>query len=254
MEDADLPRLAPAEKFRFGCGPGQPCFNRCCAQLSLPLTPYDALRMSRNLGMANADFLRTFTGRRKEPQTGFQMFSLRMIDSPDAPCPFVTPAGCSVYDDRPGACRAYPLGRGTRLSARGISERYFMIREEHCCGHASGPAQSAAEWFASQGLERYNYFNDRLMRLMSMVAATGEPLNERLSSMASLSLWEIDRFRQFLRKLQVFRQLELPPENQARILEESAAGDDGCLDFGMSWLELVIFGTAPDLTPRSATR
>lgn len=245
--DSELPAFSPTQKFRFACGPDTPCFNRCCAQLNLPLTPYDVLRLTRNLGMASADFLRGFTGRRIEPETGFYLFHLRMIESPDAPCPFVTPAGCSVYEDRPGACRSYPLGRGARLSREGVAERFFMIREEHCRGFDCGPERSAAEWFADQGLERHNYFNDRYMRLMSLVAATGKPLAGRLSGMASLCLWEIDKFRQFLTQMDVFARLAIPTERQALILDNSDSGAEACLDFGLDWLELIVFGRAPGM-------
>ena len=36
-----LPELQADETFCFDCNPQVPCFNRCCAELTLPLTPYD---------------------------------------------------------------------------------------------------------------------------------------------------------------------------------------------------------------------
>lgn len=246
----NLPDISPDEKFCFACGPEAPCFNRCCAQLNLPLTPYDVVRLARNCQLDSASFLNGFTGRRLEPETGFFLFHLRMIESPDAPCPFVSPAGCMVYDDRPGACRSYPLGRGARLSREGISERYFMVREEHCCGFGSGPPRTAAEWFQDQGLDRYNHFNDRYMRLMSLVAASGRQLEQRVSGMATLSLWDIHRFRQFISQFDIFNQVIVEPQRQRLILEDSLAGDEACLEFGLDWLELVIFGRAENLARR----
>lgn len=245
--DASLPEIAPEEKFRFACGPELPCFNRCCAQVSLPLTPYDVLRLSRNLDLPSAEFLSLYTGRRPEPETGFFSFHLRMLDTPRAPCPFVRSSGCSVYQDRPGACRFYPLGRGARLSREGIAERFFMIREEYCRGFEAGPERSAQEWFAGQGLKPYNYFNDRYMRLLSLVAASGSPLDGRLAAMAVLCLWQIDRFREFIIGMDLFSRLDLDAGLQSLCLQESAAGNEACLDFGLAWLELAIFGEAPGL-------
>lgn len=243
----DLPCLDKDEKFHFACGPSVPCFNRCCAQLNLPLTPFDTMRLARNLGMPASGFLRAFTGMRAEETTGFPMFHLRMIESPEAPCPFVTPAGCAVYEDRPGACRSYPLGRGTKLGRKGIVERFFLIREPHCHGFEAARDWSAGEWFENQGLDEYNRFNDAYMRLLSLVAAGERPIEQRLRSMAILCLWQPDQFRDFLRKMDVFSKLETGRHDQAKIEEDSAAGDKACLAFGLDWLELVIFGNSRDL-------
>ena len=112
-----LPELKPGETFCFDCNPDVPCFNRCCAELTLPLTPYDVLRLRHNLGLGSEDFLATFTTLRSFPDTGFPLPMLRMLDGPDEPCPFVTPAGCSVYEDRPGACRVTAPSRASRKNA-----------------------------------------------------------------------------------------------------------------------------------------
>lgn len=247
----DLPALAPGAVFRFACGPGAPCFNRCCAQVSLPLAPYDVLRLSPALGVSSAAFLRKFAGRRPEPQTGFHLFHLRMSESESAPCPFVAPSGCAVYADRPAACRSYPLGRGARITREGISERFFMIREEHCRGFDSGLEHTGQSWLASQNLGRHNYFNDRYMRLMSLVAATGEPLSARQADMALLCLWQIDRFREFIQQAGLLARLDMAPGRAELCLAPGLDGWEACLDLGISWLELAIFGQAPDLAHNS---
>ena len=45
----NLPELEPGKTFCFACHPEVPCFNRCCAELTLPLTPYDVLRLRRHM-------------------------------------------------------------------------------------------------------------------------------------------------------------------------------------------------------------
>lgn len=243
----DLPGIEPQATFRFACGPDSPCFNRCCAQLNLPLTPYDVIRITHNMELKSQEFLRLFTGAKPDGETGFPMFHLRMVTSPDAPCPFVTPAGCSVYDDRPGACRAYPLGRGAKMGRDGICERFFMVREEHCQGFGSGAAFTPALWFADQGLAKYVEFDDRYMRLLSLVKASGKPIGERLYSMALLSLWQMDNFLEFLLKMKVLDQVAGPAAEQSALLESGLPGCEARLALGLSWLELIIFGKAPDL-------
>lgn len=251
---ASLPEIDPEETFRFACGPALPCFNRCCAKLTLPLTPYDVVRLCHRLSLPSSEFLRLYTGRRPERETGFFSFHLRMLETPKAPCPFVRPSGCSVYEDRPGACRLYPLGRGARLSREGISERFFLIRERHCRGFEAGPERSAQEWFAEQGLKQYNYFNDRYMRLLSLVAASGLPLDRRLAAMSVLCLWQIDRFRESIISMNLFSYLAIDADMHALCLEKSVAGSEACLDFGISWLEFSIFGSTGGLKGKPACR
>ena len=246
-----LPEIGPDETFVFDCGPHMPCFNRCCAELTLPLTPYDVLRLRRQLGMSGEDFLRTFASMRSFPDTGFPLPLLRMLESPDAPCPFVTPAGCSVYEDRPGACRCYPLGRGARMGAEGVNERFFLVREEHCRGFDHGTARTPAQWFAHEDMEPYTAFNDRYMRLMAMVRATERKLEPRLATTAILCLYQLDKFRELIETMRIFSRVEVAPKLQTRIMEDSLAGDEAALGFALDWMELVIFGESPNLTKKS---
>ena len=163
-----LPAIRADETFCFDCNPEVPCFNRCCSELTLPLTPYDVMRLRRHLGLSSEDFISRHTAMQRYPDTGFPMPLLRMSDMPDEPCPFVTPAGCSVYESRPSACRAYPLGRGTTLGENGaVVERFFIVGEDHCHGFDVGVDRTPHEWFADQGLTEYNAANDRYMRLMA---------------------------------------------------------------------------------------
>ena len=64
--DASLPQflvdkrqLAEGESFSFTCHPGVPCFNSCCADVNIILTPIDVLRLARRLGMNTREFLET---------------------------------------------------------------------------------------------------------------------------------------------------------------------------------------------------
>ena len=70
----NLPELEPGKTFCFACHPEVPCFNRCCAELTLPLTPYDVLRLRRHMNnMPSEAFLNDFTRMRTFPDTGFPL-------------------------------------------------------------------------------------------------------------------------------------------------------------------------------------
>ncbi len=239
-----LPELQEGQRFSFACNEKVPCFNRCCAELTLPLTPYDVLRLCRHFGIESEKLLKEHTQMRTFPDTGFPLPLLKMLAGPSEPCPFVTPAGCSIYEDRPGACRTYPLGRGTKVGENGkVVERFFVVQEEHCKGFDNGPAWTAHEWLKDQGLEPYNESNDRYMQLMAKVKASGAPVSNKMATMVILCLYQLDRFRVFLADMKIFEKVEIDTTRCTRIMAE----DEACLDFAYEWLELVIFGSCPTL-------
>ncbi len=244
-----LPELQKDEKFIFACNETVACFNRCCAELTLPLTPYDVMRLCENLGVNSEEFLRTHTQMRTFPDTGFPLPLLKMLDGPSEPCPFVTPAGCSVYEDRPGACRTYPLGRGTKVGDDGqVVERFFIVQEEHCRGFDAGKEWTAHTWLKDQGLEPYNESNDRYMQLMAKVKSSGAPVSPKMGTMVILCLYQPDRFRQFLAEMKIFSKLEITTERCSQIM----AHDLACLDFAYEWLEIVMFGECATLKRKDA--
>ncbi|MDR2573931.1 MAG: YkgJ family cysteine cluster protein [Desulfovibrio sp.] len=242
-----LPELGADETFCFDCTPDVPCFNRCCAELTLPLTPYDVLRLRYQLGMSGEDFLRAFATMRSFPDTDFPLPMLRMLDGPGEPCPFVSPAGCMVYEDRPGACRCYPLGRGASMGRDGVVERFFLVREEHCKGFDKGRERIPAQWFADQHVAVYNAANDRYMRLMTMVRATGKPMEARFVSMAEICLFQLEKFRELIEKMRIFERVEMDKPRQAAIMDTSLAGDEAALHFALDWMELIIFNKSETL-------
>jgi hypothetical protein len=171
MEDLSLPAnvrgLAANETFRFSCHAKVACFTDCCRQLELALSPYDVLRLRRALGLTAAEFLERHALVEKTAADIFPQVFLAMVDDGRASCPFVTEHGCAVYQDRPGACRAYPLGRGAYLDEeRQPAELFVLLNEPHCCGFEEGPELTVAEWVADQELAVYNTFNDLTIAIL----------------------------------------------------------------------------------------
>jgi Fe-S-cluster containining protein len=239
-----LPELKADQSFLFACNERVPCFNRCCSELTMPLAPYDVLRLRRNLGIDSDRFIKQFITVQLYPDTGFPLPLLKMLDGPDALCPFVTPAGCSVYEDRSSACRTYPLGRGAKPGPDDtVNERFFLVREDHCCGFDAGRRWIAREWLADQELEPYNRSNDRYMRLMAKVKASGRPVSERMATMCLLAFFQLDRFKNFMESMGLFDKVEISDERRKAVLD----GEEARLDFAFDWIELVLFGSAGDL-------
>ncbi|MBW2118939.1 MAG: YkgJ family cysteine cluster protein [Deltaproteobacteria bacterium] len=113
LESAPSPEkcLDLKDTFAFSCHKDLACFNACCRNKYLPLIPYDILRLKKARNLHSDEFLTRYTVYRLDHDSGFPIISLKMGDAPEKACPFVTPEGCSVYNDRPMACRLFPLGR-----------------------------------------------------------------------------------------------------------------------------------------------
>lgn len=144
---SNLPELKKGEKYRFKCYPGISCFNECCSDLNMVLTPYDLLRMRKGLGLSSTEVIKSFVETFMAGESRFPALRLRMTDTPKKACPFVRDSGCSIYPDRPGACRMYPLGRAAKIAGDGtVDEQFFVLHEDHCKGF-----DEAAEWSSMTG-------------------------------------------------------------------------------------------------------
>lgn len=248
-EDAGQPpeiRLAD-RNFVFRCGSDLPCFNQCCRDLDLPLTPYDVMRLAWVLDMTQAEFLQKFALLTEDSVTGLAQARMRMQDGCLGPCPFVRPEGFAVYPHRPGACRAYPVGRGASLVRAGRAIRYYMIEQKFCCGFGHGGAWTPEEWLGAQGLGEYNVSNDQLLRLICMIRASGAPLDERLKALARMALFDQEKFRRILLAGGLLARLDLPLERIGLLRRDTLQGREAALALAMDWLELMIFGEAQGL-------
>lgn len=159
--------LADRETFTFACHPGVPCFTECCRDLELALSPYDVLRLGRELGISSREFLDHYAIIEREDDDVFPRVYLGMLDDGRANCPFVTASGCRVYGGRPAPCRTYPLGRGAWQDKSGLPNAFYVVqRESHCRGFAEPVEQGVDQWIAGQELADYYLANDMLMPLL----------------------------------------------------------------------------------------
>lgn len=277
-----LPRIAPGETFWFACHPEVSCFNACCSDLTMPLTPYDVLRLCQGLEMSSEQFFEEFARVGCYEDTGFPLLHLRMEDAPGRPCPFVTEQGCGVYAHRSSACRTYPLGRAAcraescsaddaaapavsdqpslAPSAAGteplvLEERYFLVREDHCKGFAQARTWTVDTWLADQGMEAYNRMNDRYMRLIARYKelAKGAILSGKHATMALLCLYQQDRFLEFITSVDLFSRVAITGGYAGSTGQEALNAilndPEQRLCFAFDWLELVLFGAADNLAP-----
>lgn len=235
----NVTRLCGRKKFTFSCHPDIGCFTECCRDLELALTPYDVLRLCRELDLSATEFLDRYVLVEEDGKNNVPRVYLGMVDDGRASCPFISTEGCRVYPNRPGACRAYPVGRGVTLDKNGqVREIHVLVREDHCRGFAESSAQTAAEWFENQGLIEYNTFNDAVMNLLHHEGfRNNKGLTQKQKYNFLLALYRLDDFRKAVSSPAFQERYRITPEISEKIL----AGERSLLLFGIRWLQDNLF-------------
>lgn len=229
------------DRFRFQCHKEIACFTQCCRNLNLVLTPYDILRLKTRLHISSNTFLEDYTETRLDDRNRFPMVYLKMKRDRGKTCPFVTPKGCIVYEDRPGACRIYPLGRAATKSdgKRIMMERFFIVAEKHCLGFNEDKEWTVEEWLENEGVEEYNVMNDQWMEIITSQKHMGSPhhVHQKIQ-MFFMASYNLDRFREFLFKSRFFDRFYMGPEEK----EVLAIEDVALMKFAVKWLKFSLFG------------
>lgn len=233
-----LERLSASDTFCFGCSPDVPCFNDCCADLACVLKPYDLLRMQRALQLSSERVLEQYTEIGIDEETGFPVVTLKMKTDKRRSCPFVSQTGCSIYEDRPGACRTYPLGRGTSLTnCGGVVEQYVIVQESHCKGFSpDGKNWSIQTWVEDQSLRVYQAFDDKYLTLLSAWQGRDKQLTPPQFQMVLMALYQQDRFLELLQAKNWLDNFPFSDVRKAAIEEEDAAR----LHFAIDWLAQIL--------------
>jgi hypothetical protein len=155
----------------------------------------------------------------------------------------MTEAGCSVYKDRPTACRYYPVGHMAMREA-GSSEdeaRYFLIREDHCKGHEEDREVSIDDYRREQEVEIYDQINREWLQLMlkkkSAGPAIGRPSDTSLQFFFMCS-YDVDRLRRFVMSDSFKSSYDLEESFYETVEKEDLA----LMQFGARLLKQVLFG------------
>jgi Fe-S-cluster containining protein len=228
-------------RFRFRCHKDIECFTRCCKKLNLLLTPYDIIRLKNRLSLSSDIFLENYTVTRLDDRSRFPMVYLKMREDTAKSCPFVTSEGCTIYEDRPGACRIYPLGRAATKpeGKRDAIERFFLVSEDHCLGFNEDTEWTLEEWMGNEGLYEYNEVNDKWMEIITSTGSIGEEKDmTKKIQMFSMASYNVDRFREFIFKSRFLELFEVEPG----LIDKLASDDKELIIFAFRWLRFSLFG------------
>lgn len=229
--------ITEKDTFTFACHKGVECFTECCRMLELAVTPYDVLRLKAAMGLSSDEFINTYIIIEREPGETFPRFYLTMVDDGRASCVFVTKDGCSVYDNRPAACRAYPVGRAAMRGAQGqITEHFVLIKEPHCHGFRESVEQSVTAYSKDQDLNTYNRFNDALIDILQHEAVRkGFIPSKKQIELFILALYNLDQFRHRLFN----NTLTSTPLNTTQ--KERLKDDENLLLYSINWVTEQLF-------------
>ncbi len=208
------------------------------------------LRLKNRLGLRSDLFLEQFTETVFDPHNRFALVRLKMDENPDQTCPFLAKTGCTVYSDRPAACRLYPLGRATTWLRKSADDRdkFFVVRESHCLGFEANREWTVQEWLCHEGIKEYNAKNDLWM---DIVTSDQRPWGQRdVSKEAS------DVFHGFLQSGPLQRLFIWKPGSlrssmcHNRMIRQLAEDDTALMTFGFQVVEVQPL-RRPDAAPQS---
>lgn len=238
----NYPKLRKDKKFHFECKSGIECFNKCCNDVNIFLTPYDIIRLRKALGISSSDFLTNYTILPISSNLRHPIVMLRMEPS-TLNCPFLSENGCRVYEDRPWSCRMFPVGVASPNQVEKTSsnqeEFYFLIKEDICKGFEQNKEWTVEEWFKDQSIEEYaelgEMFKEISLHKFFLTARAIEPVKLEIFYMVC---YNIDKFRNFLFNSSFFRRFDVSKEYQDILMSD----DVELLKFGFRWLRLSVFG------------
>jgi uncharacterized protein len=228
--------LQPESVFRFHCHAGLACFNRCCRDATIILSPYDILRLSCRLGLSTGEFLQRHTLRKAESRSRLPLTLVKHART--GGCPFLGPGGCQVYEDRPAACRLFPLAQGSEFTPQGVVDHYYLRRLDYCQGLAGEREWTIAAWKADQGFDEFHRPRRPWLRLLLQQAQPGRiPPDHRLLSQFYMMAYDLDAFRTFLFESAFLKAHGLTMEEALPL----ASDDLALIRFSAACLEKLLF-------------
>jgi uncharacterized protein len=220
------------DKFKFSCHKDLACYNTCCRDVNIFLTPYDVLRMRRSTGLSSGEFLKTYTFALLGEE-GIPLVVLKMMEDENKTCRFVTPDGCGIYQDRPWSCRMYPV---FPVSSE---EKEFLIEEKaSCLGFRENKQSTTREWKTDQGIDIYDQMNQSYKEITHHVFfENGNKLDSGKTKLLYTSCYDLDQFKRFLFGTRFFDIYDVETE----VIEKIKEDDEELLRFGYRWVRFSLF-------------
>ena len=236
----DYPRMTLDSEFTFACHPGVPCFNDCCADINIFLTPYDIIRLKNHLEITSGEFLKKYTIMPFDKNLSYPVVMLQMSDNEKKTCQLLGEHGCTVYENRPWACRMYPLGLASpQEGEKGNEDFYFLLKDKICRGHNQGKKWTVRQWIEDQGIAEYDALGREFKDItLNPFFQDQSKISSQKIDMFFMVCYDIDKFRAFVFGSTFLKKFEVDEGT----IEAMRGEDVALLKFGFRWLRFSLFG------------
>jgi len=230
------------KEIQFSCHKGIGCWNACCSNIDISLTPYDIIRLKKRLGITSTQFLQDYTVPYEMEKDGIAGVKFRPVEGGTA-CRFMQDEGCAVYEDRPTACRYYPVAL---LSMRKQDEytdtqSYALVKEDHCKGHEVARTLTIGAYRKEQGVDLYDEMARGWRQLVLKKKSSGPTIGApslKSRQLFFMACYDVDTFREFVRSEAFGKLFKLGEEEKAMLM----ADDVELMQFAFRFLKQVLFG------------
>jgi Fe-S-cluster containining protein len=183
--------------------------------------------MRRTSGLSSGEFLKQYT----IPllvDNGLPLAALKMMDNKNKTCPFVTPDGCEIYQDRPWSCRMFPIFTSP------LGEKSFFIEERNSClGYKEEKWWTIEGWKKDQGIDIYDKMNEFYEEItLNEFFLKGNKLDPEKSRMLYMACYDLDEFKKFLFETRYFDAYDV----ERGIIEKLEKDQEQLLGFGYKWV------------------
>jgi len=213
-------------KFKFLCHDGLECFNNCCKDINIFLTPLDVLALKKELGITSRDFLEKYTIVLSKHGRRFPIPIINM-NNEEKKCPFVTSKGCSVYKSRPWSCRMAPVDLIDKNQYR------LCFDSSYCYGLKEDVEWTIDEWIKSQGIDLNNPIEKEFGELKDKLRFTGlKSLDENIKRVFFMVCYNIDLFKIYVFESSFLQEFRVDDDTAEKI----RGNELELLKFGFKWL------------------
>jgi len=231
--ESDERILSGDDEFRFSCRRELDCFNKCCNDVNIYLTPMDIVEMRDALGVKSGEFLSRYAFPLFPKAVGHPVVVLKM-EPGTRQCPFTTREGCSIYEARPWSCRSFPL-EPVEEGRKG----FRIIRRDFCLGFEDADSRLISEWRESQDMELREAVNGLWATITHHPAVGRMNLLEGAGrDMFFLASYNPDEFRRMVFETDFLKYFAV----EESTLKEVKEDDVELLAFAFQWLRTVLFG------------
>lgn len=232
---SDKKHLKLDDDFTFACHAGLECYTSCCRDVTIMLTPNDVMRLKKALGITSGEFMQKYATLVEVKGKLMPLVQLAMNEANDKKCHFVKEGfGCTVYEDRPWACRMFPLDE---RAAGGFE---VVTNPERCHGLVKGDPWKVRDWLRGQGATQSKEADGSWESLVSHVRMQGlnDVDNPQVQQMLMMALYDLDRFREFVFNSSFLDRFEMDEDTLFAIKTD----EEALLDLGYRWVRFGLLG------------